>query len=439
MLIPQHRCSSHNRSRHTVRVQFNRPIFSMISPLTTSPVIRGLVTLYTSTFLAGMWSMMIPAIPVLAGAFGISPGTAAQAITALAVGRFVGLPISGVVHDRLGTRSALVAGPALGCSAGLLAASMPWFGGMLMLIFLMGVAESVWVIAREVAGIDLARADQRGRVLSGFHGVNNLGLALGPLFGGLLTEGIGFRAVFAAYALSAGVAALIGISAQNSAPTKRAAPAFDRTQSSSHLDLLQRLRGLRVLFHQIPAHLRATYLVVVFATFTSFVHRVTAQSILPLYASSRLGLTPKQVGSLFTISGAAVFAMILPAGFIIDKVGRKWATVPSTGIPALAFLLIPFAQNFFQLAVILAFLGVSNGLSLGSLATSTYDVVPPSARGRLQAARRTIAEIGGTGAPLLGGFLADTFSPEVPFLAYAPLLVFSAVLLALVGRETLHR
>jgi MFS family permease len=411
----------------------------MIFPLTASPIVRGLVTLYTSTFLAGMWSMMIPAIPVLAGAFRISAGTAAQAITALAVGRFVGLPISGVIHDRLGTRSALVAGPALGCSAGLLAASMPWFGGMLMLIFLMGVAESVWVIAREVAGIDLARADQRGRVLSGFHGVNNLGLALGPLFGGVLTEGIGFRAVFAAYALSAAVAALIGFSMERSAPTKSAAPASDRTRSSSPLDLLQRLRGLRVLFHQIPAHLRATYLVVVFATFTSFVHRVTAQSILPLYASSRLGLTPKQVGFLFTVSGAAVFAMILPAGFIIDKVGRKWATVPSTGIPALAFLLIPFAQNFFQLAVILAFLGISNGLSLGSLATSTYDVVPPSARGRLQAARRTIAEIGGTGAPLLGGFLADSFSPAVPFLAYAPLLVFSAVLLALVGRETLHR
>jgi MFS family permease len=73
--------------------------------------------------------------------------------------------------------------------------------------------------------------------------------------------------------------------------------------------------------------------------------------------------------------------MILPAGFIIDKVGRKWATVPSTGIPALAFFLIPFAQSYFQLAVILAFLGISNGLSLGSLTTSTYDVVPPRARG----------------------------------------------------------
>ena len=175
------------------------------------------------------------------------------------------------------------------------------------------------------------------------------------------------------------------------------------------------------------------------ATFTSFAHRVTTQSIVPIFASSVLALTPKEIGLLFTISGLSVFVMILPAGFVIDKVGRKWATVPSTGIPAIAFLLIPFAQSFLQLAVLLSFLGVANGLSLGSLATSTYDVVPANARGRLQAARRTIAEIGGVTAPLLGGLLADRFNPGVPFLAHAPLLVLSAILLAVVARETLEK
>jgi MFS family permease len=179
--------------------------------------------------------------------------------------------------------------------------------------------------------------------------------------------------------------------------------------------------------------------VLVLATLTSFVHRVTAQSMLPLLATSMLGLSPREVGMLFTISGASVFVMILPAGFVIDKVGRKWATVPSTGIPAVAFILIPFAQSFFQLAVLISFLGIANGLSLGSLATSTFDVVPASARGRLQAVRRTVAEIGGVGAPLLGGYLADHFNPGVPFLAYAPLLVLSAALLAVVARETLER
>ena len=411
----------------------------MTFSLSQSPTARGLVTLYTSTLLAGMWSMIVPAVPVLAESFGISAGTAAQIITALALGRFAGLPVSGVVLDRLGTRSALIAGPALSCIAGLLAAGMPWFGLILALVFLIGVSESVWVIAREVAGIDLARPDQRGRVLSGFHGVNNLGLALGPLFGGMLAEAAGFRAIFVAYAICAALSMLIGLSVQNSRSSHDSHSTVDSTKGWGLSAVRSRLRSLRDLFHQIQPDLRATYAVLVFATFTSFVHRVTTQSILPLYASSQLNLTPKEVGLLFSISGFTVFAMILPAGFIIDKVGRKWATVPSTGIPALAFLFIPFSETFLQLAVLLAFLGIANGLSLGSLATSTYDVVPASARGRLQAARRTMAEIGGVGAPLLGGFLADSFGPGVPFLAYAPLLVLSAVLLATVGRETLQR
>ena len=409
----------------------------MLLPFTFNAMARGLITLYTSALLAGMWSMMVPAVPVMATAFAVSPGTAAQTITALALGRFAGMPLSGAVLDRLGTRAALTAGPALACSAALLAGITPWFSLILALLFLIGVGESIWVIAREVAGIDLTRQDQRGRVLSGFHGINNLGLALGPLFGGLLTEAVGFRAVFFGYAACAVTSVFLGL-AVDAAPTPPPAPSAG-IAGWGFAALGQRLRGLKDLFQQISPDLRTTYIVLVLATFTSFMHRVTTQSMLPLLATAQMGLSPKEIGMLFTISGFSVFAMILPAGFVIDKVGRKWATVPSTGIPAVAFLLIPFANNFFQLAVLISFLGIANGLSLGSLATSTYDVVPPSARGRLQAARRTLAEIGGVAAPLLGGYLADRFNPGVPFLAYAPLLVLSAILLGLLARETLPR
>ena len=409
----------------------------MLLPFTFNATARGLITLYASALLAGMWSMMVPAVPVMATAFAVSPGTAAQTITALALGRFAGMPLSGAVLDRLGTRAALTAGPALACSAALLAGITPWFSLILALLFLIGVGESIWVIAREVAGIDLTRQDQRGRVLSGFHGINNLGLALGPLFGGLLTEAVGFRAVFFGYAACAVTSVFLGL-AVGAAPTPPPAPSAG-VADWGFAALGQRLRGLKDLFQQISPDLRTTYIVLVLATFTSFMHRVTTQSMLPLLATAKMGLSPKEIGMLFTISGFSVFAMILPAGFVIDKVGRKWATVPSTGIPAVAFLLIPFANNFFQLAVLISFLGIANGLSLGSLATSTYDVVPPSARGRLQAARRTLAEIGGVAAPLLGGYLADRFNPGVPFLAYAPLLVLSAILLGLLARETLQR
>jgi len=399
----------------------------------------ALATLYASTVMSGTWAMLVPAIPVLASAFQISAGTAAQIITALSLGRFAGMPISGVILDRLGTRASLIAGPAIACVAAGLATMAPRFSLMLAPVFLIGVADSIWVIAREVAGVDLVRPDQRGRVLSGFHGINYLGLAFGPLIGGVLTENFGFRAVFLAYGACAAISVILGFTVENRLPVAHPMPNDTRLKGWGPGAMMRRLAGLRELFHQIEPHLRATYAVLVLATLTSFAHRVTTQSLIPVYASATLGMTPKDIGLLFTISGLSVFIMILPAGFVIDKVGRKWATVPSTGIPALAFILIPFSTSFLQLAVLLSFLGVSNGLSLGSLATSTYDVVPASARGRLQAARRTIAEIGGVGAPLLGGILADHFSPGVPFLVYAPLLILAALLLAFVARETLER
>jgi MFS family permease len=142
---------------------------------------------------------------------------------------------------------------------------------------------------------------------------------------------------------------------------------------------------------------------------------------------------------LFTVSGIIVFAMILPAGLLMDRVGRKWCTVPSTAIPGIVFLLIPMTGSFAQLAALVGVTGLAQGLSLGSLATSTYDVVPSHARGRLQAMRRTIAELGSGIAPLFGGYLANTYNPGVPFWVYAPLLLLSAMLLGLVGRETLER
>ena len=415
----------------------------MATPIRPNSTARGLLILYSSTLLAGMWSMVIPIVPLLTTYFSISAGAAAQLVTALAFGRFVGMPVSGMVLDRLGTRAALISGPALAAVAALLAAIVPWFEAMLMSVAVIGVGDSLTTFGRELAGIDLARLDQRGRVLSGFHGVNNIGLALGPLAGGALAEAAGFRAVFIAYAACAAVAVPLAFTGHHSHPAQVRPPNAKAAAVKGPKDLfqrtVQRLRGLEAMFKEIEPPLRATYAALVFATLTSFVHRVTLQSMLPLYASSGLGFTPSEVGSLFSIMGLFVFSMILPAGFIIDKIGRKWATVPSTGIPALVFLFIPFSQSFFQLAVLMSLMGVANGLSLGSLATSTYDVVPCSARGRLQAARRTVAEIGAVAAPLLGGLLADAFNPGVPFLAYAPLLVVSAALLAAFGRETLRR
>jgi MFS family permease len=383
--------------------------------------------------------MMIPTIPVLARQFGVSAGGAAQIVTAFAIGRFVGTAIAGMLLDRMGTRVALVAGPLVASVAALSVLWAPWLFLTLFLALIMGAADSLWSTAREVAGIDLAHRRQRGRVISSLHGVNTIGAAFSPLVGGWLTESFNFKAAFLGYAIASAMSVPLGFIVPNFAvPSSAAIPPL--AAKGWHFAAIQRrLRGVKDLYREIRPELRPTYCAITFATLVNQSQRVIVQSMLPLYAGYYLQLPPTQVGMLFTISGVIVFVMIIPAGFLMDRVGRKWCTVPSTGIPGLLFLLIPLTNSFTQLAILVGITGITQGLSLGSLATSTYDVVPAHARGRLQALRRTIAELGSSVAPIIGGTLANAYNPGLPFLVYAPLLLLSATLLAVVGKETLER
>jgi MFS family permease len=384
--------------------------------------------------------MIIPTIPVLAREFDVSAGGAAQVITAFAFGKMAGTVVGGVLLDRKGTRFGLIGAAVVATAASSGGAWAPWFWLLLFLSFVLGATDTLGAVAREIAAIDQAQRRQRGRIISTLHGAHTIGAAFCPFVGGWLTEWFNYQAAFVGYAVASGISAILGMLVPDSPGVGRADPsATGAVKVWGVAWFRRRLEGLVKLYREIQPELRSTYGSVVFATLVNQSQRIIVQSMLPLYATRYLQLGPSQVGMLFTLSGVVVFAMMIPAGFLMDRVGRKWCTVPSTGIPALIFLLIPTTSSFAHLAMLIGIAGVAQGLSLGSLATSTYDVAPAHARGRLQALRRTIAELGSGLAPFIGGYLANQFNPGAPFLFYAPLLVLSALLLALVGKETLHK
>ena len=143
--------------------------------------------------------MVLPAIPLIAASFKISVGLAAQLITALALGRAVAQIPGGIIVDRRGSRFALILSTLLAATGALVAATTPLFSLLLSAMFLMGTAHSVWMLGREVAGVDLVRHDQRGRMMSGFFGFSSAGEAIGPVVGGILADRMGFRVVFTVY------------------------------------------------------------------------------------------------------------------------------------------------------------------------------------------------------------------------------------------------
>ena len=128
-----------------------------------------------------------------------------------------------------------------------------------------------------------------------------------------------------------------------------------------------------------------------------------------------------------------------PAGWISDKFGRKAATVPAAVLTAIAFLTYPLATDMLTLSAISVLVGIASGFALGAMTVYTYDIVPDHARGRLQALRRTLGEIGGLGGPVVAGAVATVTGPGATFLVFAPLHLISAVLLAFVAVETAGR
>lgn len=390
----------------------------------------GLTMLYLTTILMGVGhGMLFPVIPLIAGEFSVEGGIAAQTVTAFAAGRLVGQPLGGALIDKFGTRPAVTFGPVVIAFAVFAGVVTPWLWPLLAALFIAGAADSGWMLGREVAGVDLVKPEQRGRLMSGFMGFNSVGMGVGALAGGQLGDEVGLRLVFVIYTGIAAAVFALGLFIPNSQVPERSA-AHPEAQGGNWLV------RLKSLFLQIDPSLRTTYLALVFATMAMMLYRMSYQGVLPVYANE-IGLSPSDIGVLFSVMTAGSLVMILPAGFVVDKIGRKWATVPSTAIPGVAFLFIPMTDGFAGLAAIAVLMGFSNGLSLGSVATSTYDVVPDAARARLQAARRTFAEVGAISGPLLGGILAVGYGAGLAFLVYAPVLLIAAAALLFGARETL--
>jgi MFS family permease len=405
--------------------------------------IRGLSTLYgASLTLSFGHGMAIPTIPLMVEYFDISVFWGAQIITAWAVGALLGTPPAGMITDRFGARVPLLVGPVLITAAGLGIVLAPSFWLVLPAMVVAGMGHSSWMIGREIAGVELVATDQRGRMMSGFMGTNAAGMALGPALGGVLGDTVDFRAVFIGYMIIGALVFVLSLQApvkRRDLPIRAKATQGRANVARQPLWSADRFTGLPRLVREIEPRLRNTYLILVFATFNTKLYRTLLHSMLPLYVVTYRGFTASELGFLLGIQGIFVMIMILPAGLVTDKLGRKWATVPSTAMPAISFLLIPFADGYWEIAALMGLLGLSDGLSLGSIATSTYDVIPAHARGRLQAFRRTTSEAGGITGSLVGGRIASLANPGAPFLVAAPLLVVAALLVAFVAKETLVR
>jgi MFS family permease len=385
---------------------------------------RVLLGLYGPAMIMSLGQgMVVPTIPTLAATFDVSAGMAAQLVTAGMLGRVISLLPTGQILDRYGRRPVLIGAPLLVAVGSVVTALAPIFALVLVAQFFSGMGMSAWLVAREVALVDVVRPEQRGRMIAGFHGMGSVGVALGPVFGGLITDFFGFRAVFWAFALTSLFTMVVSLGIRETARTQR-------TTRGSFFNF-GRLR-------EVEPQFRSTYVVIVFNTFVAMMRGALIISLIPLYLGLQLGYSPTQVGTWFGVYGLINVLMIAPTGMLLDAWGRKAVVIPSVYLATIVFLAFPLTSGTPQLLVLAALTGVAGGLSLGTMATWTYDVIPEHARARMQALRRVFADVGAILGPALGGMIADAASPSAAFWAFVPLQLVAALAITFLAKESLH-
>jgi MFS family permease len=388
-----------------------------------SKTISLLLPVYVPTFfLSFSQGITIPTLPLYAQLFTSSFGLVSIAVAAAGLGTLLADVPAGTVMARVGRKPLMIVGTLALAISSLLLALAHYYPEVIAYRLVFGAGTAMWNISRMAYITEVIPVADRGRALSTFGGISRIGVFAGPAVGGFIGQWYGLNAPFFAGAVLATLALVIsGIFV----PESHTAP----TGSRSHL-------RWRVVADVARHHWRDLSTAGAAQIFAQMI-RAGRQTIVPLYGASVLGLDVAEVGTIVSLSAAIDMSLFVPAGFIMDRLGRKFASVPSFTILGIGMALIPFAHDYAGLLLATCVMALGNGLGSGAMMTLGADFAPREATGEFLGVWRLIGDIGGTGGPLVVGSVADAFGLGVAALALAGIGWLAAATLVLFVRETL--
>jgi len=380
--------------------------------------------LYLPTFLQTFaLGASLPVIPLAAVALGGAEGAASVVFAMRGLGTLaVDLP-AGLLVARFGDKAATVVGACAMAAAGVAAAGAESPFALGLCIFGLGGGMALWGLARMAFVADVVSPGLRGRALALVGGVSRAGIFLGPVAGGAVAERYGLPAAFLLQAAAMGGAALllalfvpggrhrVADPAAASSPRELARAVGDRGRelatAGSVVVVLQMVRSARHLLLALWGH--------------------------------GLDLSVGQIGLVVGLSSAMDMVCFAPAGALMDRLGRKWAGVPSLGLMALAIALLPAAPGFGALVAVGLLAGAGNGLSSGLVMTLGTDLAPPERRGPFLGVWRVMADAGSSAGPLAVGAVAAAASLSLAAGAVAAVGALGAGAMAWLVADTRDR
>jgi MFS family permease len=384
--------------------------------------LRSLVwTVYAPSFLLAFGQgILVPVLPIFAkDDLLASPAMVGIVVASRELGTMAFDVPAGLATSRFGTKAAMLAGTGLFAITAVGAALSPGLAFLIAMRIAAGIGIAAWGISRHAYIAQVVPQQYRGRALSLFGGLGRIATILGPLAGGLIGQYYGLRAPFY---LQAGVG--VATMALVLATLEKTAPVAHKGGVSAHKRLAATVVEYRKEF--ATAGLAAIALQLM---------RSSRQLLIPLWGDS-IGLNPGQIGYVVSISSAVDSVMFVPAGYVMDRWGRRWTGGPSLIILAIALALLPLADNFAMLAAVGVVAGLGNGLSSGLVLTMGADIAPRDAAGEFLGVWRLITDSGGAAGPLAVGWIEQALRLSTACLATSGIGIAGAAVMIFLVQET---
>jgi MFS family permease len=376
------------------------------------------VLVFASFFVAVGFGIIAPTIPLFANSFGVNNAQVGLIISAFALARFASGLFSGKLVDKFGERIVYTTGVGFVAVTAFAAALAQSYSQLLIYRAVGGLGSSMFSVA---AGSIILRAvddTRRARALSLYNGSFLIGMMAGPVIGGFLTA-ISLRAPLLIYGVllvisSAAGGFLLRNSVLVARPTEKSA---------------QEKTSLKELFSSKP------YLIALIISFcTASILFGMSRSILPIFMVEDMKSTAGYLGIGFTISSIIQGLLLLKAGSLSDKNGRRYSAVTGTSLLTLSVLVLVVTVQPWMFLFSMAI----GGLGAAFLSTTPSAIVGDVLKGKggqVIAIFQMSGDAGAMVAPVALGFIADHYGFR-PAFAVSAALMFIALFVATKLPET---
>lgn len=411
-------------------------------------------TLQRSTLIASSLAVVVvmfnvaavnPALPALQRTLQISPTDVSWVVNVYNIVYAAFLLVGGLLGARFGFRRILLAGLIVGVAGALLAALAPSFGVVLLGRGISGLSSAL-VQPASLVLLTLAFSEPaaRARAIGLWAGVSGLGIAIGPVLGGVLVDAFGWTSVFWTLALASMTVGWVARWGTRPSPALPARP-IDLTGliliTFTLAALIYGLTQGNGLGWTSPAVLACLGGAGVTFTLFVWVQRRVQAPLVPLnlfrnpaFAAANLGglvvffgpfsllvfFTILLQGVLqFTATRAGLITALFPLGTALGSTlggrltaqrGERLTATLGLGLTGLGILLltsVSLTMTGWDLWWKFALMGLGVGLSLGALTTAAMANAPQEQLSQASSVLNALRQVGvALGVAVLGAVIA---------------------------------